>query len=94
VIGKSQLAASQMALVATFLPAFLLSGFLFAIDQMPAPIRAVTRVIPARYFVSILKSVFLKGSGLKLLEGELAALALFTLALTLIATHAFSKKLG
>jgi ABC-2 type transport system permease protein len=94
VIGKSQLAASQMALVATFLPAFLLSGFLFSIDQMPAVIRAITHVIPARYFVTILKSVFLKGSGLELLEGELLALALFAAALTLIATHSFKKRLG
>ena len=94
VIGKSQLAASQMALVATFLPAFLLSGFLFSIDQMPAAIRAITHVIPARYFVTILKSVFLKGSGLALLEGELLALALFAAALTLLATRSFKKKLG
>jgi len=83
-----------MALVATFLPAFLLSGFLFSIDQMPAVIRAITHVIPARYFVTILKSVFLKGSGLALLEGELLALALFAVALTLTATHSFKKKLG
>jgi ABC-2 type transport system permease protein len=94
VVGKSQLAASQMALVATFLPAFLLSGFLFSIDQMPAVIRAITHVIPARYFVTILKSVFLKGSSLSMLEGELLALALFAAALTLIATHSFKKKLG
>jgi ABC-2 type transport system permease protein len=93
VVGKSQLAASQMALVVTFLPAFLLSGFLFSIDQMPAVIRAITRVIPARYFVTILKDVFLKGSGLGLLEGELAALAVFAVALTVVATRAFKKKL-
>jgi len=93
VIGRSQLAASQIALTATFLPAFLLSGFLFSIDQMPAVIRAVTHVIPARYFVTILKDVFLKGSSLALLKGDLAALALFALALTLIATHSFKKKL-
>jgi len=94
VIGKSQLAASQMALVATFLPAFLLSGFLFSIEQMPVVIRAITHVVPARYFVTILKSVFLKGSGLALLEGELLALALFAAALTLLATHSFRKRLG
>jgi ABC-2 type transport system permease protein len=93
VVGKSQLAASQIALTATFLPAFLLSGFLFSIDQMPAVIRAVTYAIPARYFVTILKDVFLKGSGLARLEGDLAALALFALALTLVATHSFKKKL-
>jgi len=80
--------------VATFLPAFLLSGFLFSIDQMPTAIRAITHVIPARYFVTILKSVFLKGSGLALLEGELLALALFAAALTLVATRSFKKKLG
>ena len=93
VIGKSQLAASQMALVATFLPAFLLSGFLFSIEQMPVVIRAITHVVPARYFVTILKSVFLKGSGLALLEGELLALALFAAGLTLLATRSFRKKL-
>ena len=94
VIGKSQLAASQMALVATFLPAFLLSGFLFSIEQMPVVIRAITHVVPARYFVTILKSVFLKGSGLALLEGELLALALFAAGLTLVATRSFRKRLG
>lgn len=94
VVGKSQLAASQMALVVTFLPAFLLSGFLFSIDQMPAVIRALTHVIPARYYVTILKDVFLKGSGLGLLKGELLALVLFAAALMLVATRAFKKKLG
>ncbi|MGA9207990.1 MAG: ABC transporter permease [Terriglobales bacterium] len=94
VIGKSQLAASQIALTATFLPAFLLSGFLFSIDQMPAVIRAVTHAIPARYFVTILKDVFLKGSSLALLKGDLAALAFFAAALTLVATRSFKKKLG
>jgi len=93
VIGRSQLAASQIALTATFLPAFLLSGFLFSIEQMPAVIRALTHVIPVRYFVTILKDVFLKGSSLALLKGELAALALFALALTLLATRSFKKKL-
>jgi ABC-2 type transport system permease protein len=57
-------------------------------------IRAITHVIPARYFVTILKDVFLKGSGLGLLKGELLALALFAAGLTLIATHSFKKKLG
>jgi len=93
VIGRSQLAASQIALTATFLPAFLLSGFLFSIEQMPAVIRALTHLIPARYFVTILKDVFLKGSSLSMLEGELLALTLFAVALTLLATRSFKKKL-
>ena len=94
VVAKSQLAASQASLIATFLPAFLLSGFLFPIDQMPAVIRFATRVIPARYFVSIMRSVFLKGSPAAFLTNDLTALAVFALALTLLATRAFKKKLG
>jgi ABC-2 type transport system permease protein len=94
VVAKSQLAASQASLIATFLPAFLLSGFLFPIDQMPAVIQFVTRVIPARYFVSIMRSVFLKGSPAVFLTRDLAALAVFALALTFLATRAFKKKLS
>jgi ABC-2 type transport system permease protein len=53
VIAKSQLAASQIALIATFLPAFLLSGFLYAIEQMPIALQWITRILPARYYVSV-----------------------------------------
>ncbi len=90
---KSQLAASQAALVATFLPAFLLSGFLFSIDQMPVPIQMVSRVTPARYYVSILKNVFLKGSPPELLVEHLAALVIFTVLIMGLATRAFHKRL-
>jgi ABC-2 type transport system permease protein len=93
VVAKSQLAASQLALVSTFLPAFLLSGFLFAIEQMPPAVQAITRILPARYYVAILKSVFLKGTPLPLLRGELVALGVFALVLGLLATRAFKKKL-
>jgi len=60
-LARNQFLASQIALFSGFLPAFILSGFLFEIDAMPAPIRALTWVIPARYFVSSLKTVFLAG---------------------------------
>jgi ABC-2 type transport system permease protein len=94
VVAKSQLAASQAALVATFLPAFLLSGFLFSIDQMPAAIRAITHVVPARYYVSVLKDVFLKGSSFTQLREDLLALALFAVVIGSLATNVFQKKLG
>lgn len=94
VVAKTQLAASQMALVATFLPAFLLSGFLFSIEQMPIVIRTVTHVIPARYYVTLLKSVFLKGTGVATLAGELAALAVFALLVATLSTRIFQKKLA
>jgi ABC-2 type transport system permease protein len=94
VVMKSQLAASQASMIATFLPAFLLSGFIFPIDQMPAVIRVVTRVIPARYFMSIIRSVFLKGTPIALLWSDLLALMVFATVLVFIATRAFRKQLG
>jgi ABC-2 type transport system permease protein len=60
-VSRNQFAASQAALISAFLPAFELSGFIFEIDSMPAPIRLLTRVLPARYFVSSLQTVFLAG---------------------------------
>lgn len=94
VVAKSQLAASQAALIATFLPAFLLSGFLYPIDQMPAVIQAMTYLIPARYFMTILRDVFLKGTSLPFLMDDLLALAVFATILTILATRAFHKKLA
>lgn len=94
VVAKTQLAASQMALVATFLPAFLLSGFIFSIEQMPAVIRTITYVVPARYYVTILKSVFLKGTPLAALTRDYLALSVFALIVAGLATRAFQKRLG
>ena len=94
VVMKSQLAASQASMVATFLPAFLLSGFIFPIDQMPWIIQIVTRALPARYFMSIIRAVFLKGTPITLLWSDLLALMIFATVLVLIATRAFRKQLG
>ncbi len=93
VIAKNQLAASQLALLATFLPAFLLSGFLYAIEQMPLVLQWITRILPARYYVSVLKKIFLKGSPAALLYPDLVPLAIFTFVLALLATHSFHKRL-
>lgn len=94
VIAKNQLAASQIALLATFLPAFLLSGFLYAIEQMPVVLQWITRVLPARYYVSVLKKIFLKGTATALLYSDLVPLAVFALVLALVATHSFHKRLA
>jgi ABC-2 type transport system permease protein len=61
-VARVQFAAGQIAIIATFLPAFLLSGFIFDINSMPAVIQVLTHAIPARYFVSILQTVFLAGN--------------------------------
>ena len=61
-IAKSQFVAGLIALIATFLPAFLLSGFLFDIGSMPGVVQAITHIIAARYYVAILQTVFLAGN--------------------------------
>ena len=70
IVTKSQLLSSQIAVVATFLPAFLLSGFIFTIANMPRAIQMVTYLVPARYFVAVLKGIYLKGVGLEILAGQ------------------------
>jgi ABC-2 type transport system permease protein len=93
VLAKSQFAASQIALLITFLPAFLLSGFLFSIEQMPIALQWITRILPARYYVSALKKIFLKGTPASMLMAELVPLAIFAFVLTLLATRSFHKRL-
>ena len=93
VLAKNQFAASQLALVITFLPAFLLSGFLFSIEQMPIALQWFTRILPARYYVSVLKKIFLKGTPTAMLYADLIPLAVFALVLALLATRAFHKRL-
>jgi ABC-2 type transport system permease protein len=61
VLSKNQFIASQFALITGYLPAFMLSGFLFEIDSMPWPVRMFTHLVPARYFVSSLQTLFLVG---------------------------------
>jgi ABC-2 type transport system permease protein len=93
VLAKNQFAASQIALLITFLPAFLLSGFLFSIEQMPIALQWITRILPARYYVSVLKKIFLKGTPAHLLYADLVPLAVFTFVLALLATRSFHKRL-
>ncbi len=93
VLAKNQFAASQIALLITFLPAFLLSGFLFAIEQMPVALQWITRILPARYYVSVLKKIFLKGTPTAMLSADLIPLAVFALLLAAVATRSFHKRL-
>jgi len=93
VSSRSQFAASQMAMAFTFLPSYLLSGFVFSIDSMPRAARAVTYLIPARYFVKVIKGVYLKGVGPATLAAETGALLVFGAGLLLAATRMFRKKL-
>ncbi|MEW6570485.1 MAG: ABC transporter permease [Nitrospirota bacterium] len=93
IIAKSQLVASQVAMIVTYLPAFLLSGFMFAISNMPEPLQIITHIIPARYFVSILKGIFMKGIGLNLLMIESLLLTIFGLVVFVAANRKFRKRI-
>jgi len=94
IAGKSQFVASQFAMVATLLPAFLLSGFVFPIENMPGLLQVLTHVIPARYFVTVLRGIYLKGVGLAVLWGEALFLALFGAVFLAAAMRKFKKKIG
>jgi len=93
VVSKTQLAASQMSLIATFLPAFLLSGFIYPIDQMPAAIQVVTHIVPSRYYMAIIRNIFLKGSSIWLMWQDFCGLTLFAVVLAIAATRIFKKRL-
>jgi len=93
-VARTQLFAFQMGLVSTFLPSFLLSGFLYAIENMPVPIQIVTRVVPARYFVTIVRGIFLKGIGLNILWGEVLFLVAFAIVVFWAAERKMRQKLA
>ena len=93
IVAKSQLVASQVAMVATFLPAFLLSGFMFAISNMPVPLQIFSRVIPARYFVTVLKGIFLKGNPVRILIVDAIFLLFFAVIVFVVAINKFKKKM-
>ena len=93
IVTRSQLLASQLAMVATFLPAFLLSGFTFDIANMPRVLQIISHVIPARYFITILKGIYLKGVGLEMLYGEVLFLTIFGIMVLGIAHLKFHKKM-
>ena len=94
VATRNQLAASQIGLVTAFLPSFLLSGFTFPIDQMPIGVQPFTYLIAARYYIVILKSVFLRGTGLNFLAGPLIALVIYAALMVFLAKRSFHKSLA
>jgi ABC-2 type transport system permease protein len=94
IVTKGQLVASQVAILTTFLPAFLLSGFMFPISNMPTPIQIVTYVIPARYFITLIKGIYLKGVGLETLGVEAGLLVAYAVVMVVLANAAFKKRLS
>ncbi len=90
---KSQVLANQLAIIAGFLPTLLLSGFVFAIENMPIPLQILTYIVPARYFIAILRGIYLKGIGLEILWLNALFLAVYALIMIIVANRKFSFKL-
>lgn len=91
---RNQLLAYQIGMITSFLPAFILSGFIYAIESMPAAVQAFTYLIPARYFITITKGIFLKGVGLEVLALEVILLMLYAAAVFWFATRKLRQKMA
>ena len=80
-----------MGIISSFLPAFLLSGFIFSIENMPVVVQSLTYIFPARYLVTLLKAIFLKGIGVTLLWTELGLLLAYC-TIVFVVSHPGSRK--
>ena len=92
--SKTQLMASQLASLSTLIPTMLLSGFIYPIFNMPKFIQLFTYLIPARYYIIVLRDIFLKGNGLFTLWDEAVFLLLFAGAMFILAIKKFKKKVA
>ena len=90
---KKQVIANQAALLAGFLPTMLLSGFVFAIENMPLPIQCLTYAVPARYFIALLRGIYLKGIGLEILWLNALLLTIYALIMVALTNKRLKLKL-
>lgn len=93
IVTKHQLLSTQLSLILTFLPSFILSGFMFEISNMPKVIQLITYLIPARYCITILRGIYLKGIGIKLLFLETGLMIIFCFLMVTLVMKGFKKKL-
>ena len=91
---RNQLLSSQIAMLGTFLPAFLLSGFAYAIANMPAAVQLITYLVPARYFISVARGIYLKGVGLEVLWPQAVFLSVFAATMLILSVKKFKKKVA
>jgi ABC-2 type transport system permease protein len=92
--AKSQFVASQITLVVSFLPAVMLSGFLFDLRSMPVAVRLITYLLPARYYVTLLQTIFLAGDVWAVILPNAAVLAVMAASLLYLTRRATQKKLA
>ncbi|MBN2646016.1 MAG: ABC transporter permease [Desulfuromonadaceae bacterium] len=93
IVLKKQVVANQLALITGFLPTLILSGFVFTIANMPLPIRLLTYLFPARYFIAMLRSIYLKGVGLEMVLIHFALLSFYAALMVALANRALKLRL-
>jgi ABC-2 type transport system permease protein len=94
VVTRNQMVATQVGALSAMLPSLLLSGFLSPIDNMPTVLQWVSRLVPARYFVSALRGILLRGNGLEDLWRETLALGVFSVAMVAASFLKFQRRLA
>jgi len=92
IVARTQIMASQLAILTTMIPTIILSGFIYPIFNMPKALQLVTCLIPARYYISILRDLFLKGGGMEVIWDEALFLLLFAWFMINIAVRKFKKQ--
>ncbi|GAB6097288.1 ABC transporter permease [Desulfatiferula olefinivorans] len=93
VVLKSQVLANQIAIVAGFMPTLVLSGFVFPIENMPTLIRGLTYIVPARYFIAIMRGIYMKGIGLEILWLDALLLLVYATLMVFLANRKLRFKL-
>jgi ABC-2 type transport system permease protein len=91
---RSQLVAYQLGSLTSFLPAFLLSGFVYAIESMPKTIQPFTYLVPARYFITVLRAIFLKGVGWSVLWTQMLFLIVYAAVVFVFASRKMRQKVA
>jgi ABC-2 type transport system permease protein len=92
-VTKSQMLATQIALLATYIPSLLLSGLIFDLASMPVVLRVISAIVPARYFIVVLRGLFLKGVGVQVLWLQGFAMILFAAGGLTLAVRSFRKEI-
>ena len=94
VVTRNQLVATQAGALSALLPSLLLSGMVFPLENMPLPLQALSRIIPARYLLHALRGILLKGNGLAEVWPDLVALTIFAVAIVGLSTARFKRRLA
>ena len=94
VVTKVQLLAVQFAMMASMLPSMMLSGFLFPVENMPLLLRIISVIVPARFYLNVLRGLMLKGNGIQVFGSSLLSLAAFAVVMVLTALRNFQRRIG